>query len=279
MEAQLFLSDKARSLKEECLKSLWLANPITPDLILKKIYSSRSNKAIESEFDDLSLSAYTDTEFHPEAIDILVRYSKLLNMSRLRTITDSSSELYVQIYMHLAKNFTNETHLLLHQPSPLPFSNTDIMPTFLHKDAAAYIITSNGSTTKVDPDAAMINFNDILIPISKRKALSDINDEIFNFDFSDFIDLISNLGDEKMRQYKQIIQAQFLYKRRLQSYCEQMSVIRIDYIKNFIVNNEHKNVPWVIKDSGERMLNGITNLFYQREAKLKKGLATEFIRM
>lgn len=133
MESQLFLSDKVGSMLSECNKYLWLGNPITPDIILKKLYLSRNNKPLELGEDDFSFSAYNDAEFHPEAISVLIQYSKLLRISYLRNMTDSSTEVWAQAFLYLSKNFTGETHQLLKPLSPLPFSNTEAMPHFLHK--------------------------------------------------------------------------------------------------------------------------------------------------
>lgn len=90
---------------------------------------------------------------------------------------------------------------------------------------------------KIDPETQIINYNEILIPKLKKLAIEEINDGVFNHDFTDFLELVSNLSEEKVLQYKQILEAQFLQKKRLQSYCEQISVVRIDYHKSF-VNNE-----------------------------------------
>lgn len=139
MESQLFLPDKIGSIKSECNKSLWLENPLTPDLILKKIYSSRTNKPLE-DGDDFSFSAYTDTEFHGEAMNMLIHYSKLLKMNELRNTVDSSSEVWCQAFLYLSKNLTSETHQLLKPITPLPFSNTETMSQFLHKVKTHFLL-------------------------------------------------------------------------------------------------------------------------------------------
>lgn len=94
---------------------------------------------------------------------------------------------------------------------------------------------------KIDPENTIINFNDVLIPGLNRLALEDISDEIFDFNFSDFIVLVSNLSEEKLLQYNQILQAQYLQKKRIQSYCEQICAVRVDYHKS-VVNNERVKI-------------------------------------
>lgn len=138
MEAQLFLADDSGSIITESNAMLWLYNPITPDLILKKAYDASLDSEADRAVDEVAIDAYTDANFFETAIPKLIQYLKIITLKSLLFKYESSTELWNQAFLQLSKNYTNDTHLLLPSLSPLPFSGLDAMILFLQKVTAPF---------------------------------------------------------------------------------------------------------------------------------------------